>query len=249
MNSSRLSAATTSVAPVWADDASWQAKLVADAQRAHANQSPKQRQITATLLERAVELGAEAFALTGSTARGQTTRISDLDYHVVGPRPPHGDLPAEVDVYGGDADEFWAKLRRGEDFVHWTLRFGCILFDRGTFRAGMRAITEEDLWPNPQLKLDRIPDMRRLALRLIEIEDRDAAHEQVRATLTTTARALLLLARTFPLARCELAGQLEEIGHTALAAALSRTIYGEPSLDELTTDLQLVRRALSTTSH
>jgi hypothetical protein len=56
------------------------------------------RTITDTVLRRALEAGAETFALTCSTARNCQSAISDLDYHVVGPRPRTDDLHAEVDV-------------------------------------------------------------------------------------------------------------------------------------------------------
>lgn len=87
--------------------------------------------------------------------------------------------------------------------------------------------------------------MRALALRLVEMGDRDAAHEQVRATLTSVARALILGARTFPLARSELVHQLRDLGQPALSVALSRAIYFEPSLDELGEDLQLLDAVLA----
>jgi hypothetical protein len=56
-------------------------------------QTPEQRAITATVMSRAIALGASGFALTGSTARKRRTAISDLDYHVIGRRPDVSDLP------------------------------------------------------------------------------------------------------------------------------------------------------------
>lgn len=110
----------------------WAAKVAQDRAIAARHQTPQQRAITDTLCHRAIEAGAEAFALTGSTARNRRTYSSDLDYHVVGPRPRHTDLEDEVDVYVGDADRFWSKLRAGDDFVQWTLRFGLIFSTRGS---------------------------------------------------------------------------------------------------------------------
>ncbi len=197
----------------------------ARARCAATNQTPAQRRITDILLVRAQGLGAEAFALTGSTARSQRTAISDLDYHVIGPRPSRSGLADEVDIVATDAGRFWEKLRAGDDYVQWTLRCGCILFDRtGIFRDGLRVLATERLWPDPSRKRARLPSHRKHAERLIELGDRDAAHEQVRAALTSAARAVLLDAGVFPLSRTELPAQLHAIGRVRLASALRATI-------------------------
>jgi hypothetical protein len=160
----------------------------------------------------------------------------------VGPRPRHDDLADDVDVHASDADRFWSKLRAGDDFVQWTLRLGLILFDKGIFRAGLRAIATEELWPDAGAKLSRLPALRELALRLVRVGDRDAAQEQVRAALTAGARALLLESGVFPLARSELPEQLRVIECEELAEALSETIYSDRSLAELEGDLACLSR-------
>lgn len=218
----------------------WERRLRDDRKRAERNQTPAQREITMTLLRRARTDGAEAFALTGSTARAKRTAISDLDYHVVGSRPRYDDLPDDVDVYVTDVDRFWSKLLKGDDMVQWSLRFGCILHDSGVFREGLAAIERDGIWPDPARHLRRLPRIAVLAARLIEMEDEDAALDQVRAGLTSQGRAALLVARVVPLARSELPPQLEEIGERDLAAALGRTIHAEPGLDELRDYLHLL---------
>jgi hypothetical protein len=70
--------------------------------------------------------------------------------------------------------------------------------------------------------------------------DQGAAHEQLRAMLTTAARGLLLHARVFPLARKELPAQLGRVGHDPLAQALRRMIHATPQLDELEAGLQVL---------
>jgi len=218
----------------WASDAAWEQRLKRDRARAHANQTVDQRRVTAELLARACELGAEAFALTGSTARNRRTAISDLDYHVIGPRPSPSGLCDEVDIVATNAETLLAKLRGGDDYVQWTLRFGCILLDRaGIFREAARVLTIEHVWPETGRKHERLPVHRRHAERLIEIGDRDAAHEQVRAALTAAARAALLDAGVFPLSRAELSEQLDATGRERLAAALRTSIDGRPSLNGL----------------
>lgn len=229
-----------SVAPgAWESDAAWRERLVRDARRADANQTPAQRRITEALLARARELDAEAFALTGSTARSQRTAISDLDYHVIGPRPSRAGLADEVDIVATDAGRFWEKLRAGDDYVQWTLRFGCVLLDRtGVFREGMRILSTERLWPDTARKHARLPSHRRHAQRLIELGDRDAAQEQVRAALTSAARAVLLDAGVFPLSRTELPAQLHAIGRARLAFALRAAIDEVLSLPELSAQVE-----------
>jgi hypothetical protein len=246
MNPSRLSQPSGAlVDAAWADDHAWQEKIARDRERADRNQTPAQRALTEVLLERARASGAEAFALTGSTARNRRTTISDLDYHVVGTRPRHDDLREEIDIYAGDVDRFWTKLRSGDDFVQWTLRFGCILFDRGTFRAGLNAMVTENIWPDQQVQLRRVPEFRRIAARLIEVGDREAAQEQVRATLTSAARALLLKVGVFPLARSEIPDQLDDAGEQTLAEALARAIHEESGLKVLNADLSQVDAVLN----
>lgn len=183
---------------------------------------------------RARQLGAEAFALTGSTARHERTAISDLDYHVIGPRPARRGLVGEVDIVATDAARFWEKLRAGDDYVQWTLRHGCILLDRtGIFRSGSRALVEERLWPDPARKRARLPAHRLHAERLIAAGDEDAAQEQLRAALTSAARAVLLNAGVFPLSRNELPDQLRSVGAAALADALQSSIHDALTLSQL----------------
>lgn len=246
MNPTRRSRrAGAGVDAAWADDRAWEEKLARDRETADRIQTPAQRAITETLLQRSLAGNARACALTGSTARNRRTAISDLDYHLVGRRPRHDDLPEEVDVCAVDADRFWRKLRSGDDFVQWTLRFGCILFDSGILRAGMKAIATEDLWPDPEVQLARLPELRRLGGRLIEMGDRDAAQDQVRAALTSAARAALLEAGVFPLARSELPDQLCVLGREELAKALGAVIHAERSIVQLRQDLSALDLALA----
>ena len=91
-------------------------------------------------------------------------------------------------------------------------------------------MVDNGLWPDGSAKLARLPELCRLAERLITVGDRDATQDHVRATLTSAARGLLLIAGVFPLSRSELPAQLEQNRMNALASALTDTIYGEPSL-------------------
>lgn len=222
------------------DRALWAERIEKDRMVAAVNQTAELRRITDLVLSRAESSGALGVALTGSTARAKRTKISDLDYHVVGSRPDVNDLPADVDIYESAPDGMRAKLLNGDDFVQWTLCCGCILYDRGPFREAAELIVSRDLWPDATSKLRRLPELRRLAQRLIAVGDRDAAQDHVRATLTSAARAVLLQRGAFALARSELPTQLREIGVDALADALTVCIYEEPTLEELRDAVRLI---------
>lgn len=221
-------------------DLDWPRRMHEDRERATRCQTPAEQAVTATVMERAIALGALGFALTGSTARRRRTAVSDLDYHVVGPRPDVSDLPVDVDVVAMTAERLHDRLIDGDDFVQWTLRCGCVLFDTGPMRDSARLIVEMDLWPDAYRKLDSLAMHRTELLRLIEMGDQSAAHEQLRAMLTTAARGLLLQARVFPLARSELPAQLEQVGYVPLARALRRTIQAMPRVDELEAGLRVL---------
>lgn len=233
----------------WHDDAVWLARLEADRVRAERNQTPSQRLVSATIMERALSAGAEGVALTGSTARGRRTAISDLDFHIVGPRPRFEDLNEGPDLYASSSEVLWERLRDGDDFIQWTLRFGCILVDHGVFREALIYIAETGLWPDPQRKRDRGGKLLACAKRIIATGDLDAAQEQTRAALTTVARWLLLANREFPLSRDELSDQVLDLGCFELAAALSRLIDGEPRLDELAAAVEIGRLVISLPPH
>jgi hypothetical protein len=214
-------------------DAGWARRMREDRDRAEHAQTSAQQAITATVIKRAIALGASGFALTGSTARKRRTAISDLDYHVIGKRPDVSDLPGDIDVVATSAVRFRSRLIQGDDFIQWTLRCGCILYDVGVMRDGVQLIVEGDLWPSSQRKLDSLAMHRAEVERLIQMGDQSAAQEHLRAMLTTAARGLLLQARVFPLARKELPTQLERAGHVPLAKELRSTIDRELHLDEI----------------
>jgi hypothetical protein len=120
-------------------------RIQGDHRRAIALQTPSQRQATETILQRALVLGAEAVALTDSTVRAQRTAMSDLDLMIVGERPGFGDVQEDVDLYATGAETFWGRLVAGDDYIQWTLRFGCILHDDGILQAASSYVEEHKL--------------------------------------------------------------------------------------------------------
>ncbi len=227
-------------------DTGWSARLQGDRRRAAKLQTRPQRQATETILQRALALGAEAVALTGSTVRGQQTAISDLDLMVVGKRPDLGGIREDVDVYAASANAFWERLLAGDDYVQWTLRFGCIMHDDGILRDASRHVEEHGLAPSAERKLTQARRGFSLALLVLEGTDVEAAREQCRAALTTTARWWLIANGEFPLSRNELSDQLLVLGCVDLATALHRLIHDEPSRGELRTGLELAEKLIGT---
>ncbi len=223
---------------VWAD------RLQRDQRRAARNQSRALAAISAVVVERALKSGAKAIVLSGSTARGQRTQISDLDFQVIGPaRPWIADLREDIDLYADDVERFWAKLRAGDDFAHWSVWYGCILFDTGVMRDAALYVAEQDAWPDPARKLRQAANALDFAEEIVASGDYSAALEQVRGALSLTARGLLLSSDIFPLARDELSNQLEELGEAKLATALQQSIHKRPKLSDLHESVAIAKAA------
>jgi hypothetical protein len=216
------------------DAEAWAERLRVDRERAASNQSAELAAITEAAIERARDVGAAAMVLSGSTARGRRTSVSDLDYHVIGATSLCvADLPADIDLYAEDVDRFWAKLRKGDDFAHWSVWYGCVLFDSGVIREAATYVAEQDAWPDPDRKLRQARSALEFAEQIAASGDYGAALEQTRAALSLVARWELLSSGVFPLARDELAGQLEQLGQGRLAVDLRRSVREKPSLDDL----------------
>lgn len=217
-----------------ADAEVWSERLRFDRERAGRHQSSELAAITEAVQERARAAGAAAVVLSGSTARGRRTSVSDLDYHVIGISSLWvADLPEDIDLYADNLERFWAKLRDGDDFAHWSVWYGCVLFDSGVIREATRYVAEHDAWPDPERKLHQARGALDFAEQMAASGDYEAALEQVRGVLSLTARWLLLSHDVFPLARDELPGQLEQLGYVELAYALRRSIRERPSVDDL----------------
>lgn len=231
------------------DPDAWAARLRFDRERTASNQSAELAAITEVAIGRAQEAGAAAMVLSGSTARGRRTQVSDLDYHVIGTTSMRvTDLPADIDLYADGVDRFWTKLRKGDDFAHWSVWYGCVLFDSGVIREAATFIAEQDAWPDPDRKLRQARNALDFAEQIVESSDYGAALEQTRGALSLVARWGLLSSDVFPLARDELAGQLEQVGQAKLAVDLRRSIRERPSLDDLRNALAHARAITGATA-
>lgn len=212
------------------DSRMWESRVSRDRERAAANQPEGLLWITREIEALSHDLGAHSLVLTGSTARDRRTRVSDLDYQVIGKRPDIGGLPAEIDLYADEPDAFLAKLFKGDDFAHWTLRYGCVLFDDGALRQAAVAAIEHDLWPDSQRKLRQARRAIDFSRRLSETGDYPALLEASRGALSLAARWWLISHGVFPLARDELPQQLVETDQAKLARALEETIHRRPPI-------------------
>lgn len=217
----------------WIDDAAWHDKLESDADRTRHCLPPDLWELHAVLVARARSAAARALILSGSTARCQRTAISDLDYHLVGPKVETRDLSRELDLHVLSERRLESELLAGDDFVHWSLRFGSVIFDDGTIRRALRLLVERQPWPDVDRKRAHAVKSLELARRFLATGDQDGALEQVRTALSLAARARLLGEGVFPLSRAELPAQLDSIRCAGLAEALVGTIYASPSLAEL----------------
>jgi hypothetical protein len=223
------------------DDAVWSHRLRSDRERAKRNQADDLFAVTEAVEARSRVLGADAVILSGSTARARRTQVSDLDYHVIGARPSVAGLPGDIDLYTDTPDTFEEKLRAGDDFAHWSVWYGCVLFDSGVLRAGAITIAREGLWPDPVRKLDQARTTLEFADKLVASGDDSAALEQVRAALSLVARWWLLEHDVFPLARDELSEQLSELEKPELAADLHSCVHGRPPTAKLRSMIKRAR--------
>jgi hypothetical protein len=214
-------------------DLAWQTRLIDDEQRTRDFLPARLRMLHDAITARAREAHAQALLLTGSTARGTRTAVSDLDYHLIGEPIVTDDLPGELDLHVVSATLLNKRLLEGDDFTQWSLRFGCVVFDEGIIKESVRLIDRQGLWPDPARKQQQARKSLDIARAIVASGDHDAAVEQVRTALTLAARWRLLADRRFPLSRAELPIQLEGLGYVTLATGLATTIHDVPALDQL----------------
>jgi hypothetical protein len=212
----------------------WEERLRFDRERAARYQSSELAAITKAVVERAKAADAEAVVLSGSTARGHRTDVSDLDYHVVGASSLLvADLPADIDLYADGVDRFWGKLREGDDFAHWSVWYGCVLCDSGVMREAAAFVSGRNAWPDAERKLRQARGSLDFAAEIAESGDYGAALEQTRGALSLAARWVLLSHDAFPLARDEMPAQLDALGRARLARDLRRSIRERPPTRDL----------------
>jgi hypothetical protein len=228
----------------WEDDQVWMDRLRRDARSALLYQTDELKSVTTEVLARARAAGALSFALTGSTALNRRTRISDLDFYVVGRRPRLPFSDEEIDLHAVAEDEFRRRLDTGDDYLHWTLRFGLILYDCGPLRSALVRVGRESLWPDPRLKGVQAWRATELAVAILRTGDLDAAVEQCRVAFSLAARWWLLSCGIFPRARSDLSQQLRDTRLEWLSEHLEATILERPDETALFPAVERLRATL-----
>jgi hypothetical protein len=219
--------------PLGSDDGVWARRLCADAEAIESLLPAGLRSLHDLVVDLARERRANALILTGSTARGRRTDISDLDYHLIGASIETPAVSHQLDLHVLSPDRLEEQIRTGDDFVQWSLRFGRVIFDDGTLLRAVRLLAARRPWPDADRKRRHAATSLSIAARIIETGDQDGALVQVRTALSLAARAYLLASDTFPLARAELPAQLAATGFGDAAEALRGSIEDDLGLNEL----------------
>ena len=184
--------------------------------------------------------------LVGSGARGVRNPRSDIDVLVL-----HGDdrrirlkRPGDVHLQQDSRSRFLKRLKDGDDYPGWALRFGTPLRDPGGWWAAHAAAEiENPHWPNWRPKVEHARKRIRMAFELLEVGDVDAASEELLFAASHVARAVLLKQGVFPLSRPELPSQLKDVD-PSLAGLLAELIEGEMDAAGLRSGDALLRRRI-----
>jgi hypothetical protein len=182
--------------------------------------------------------------LIGSVARSTQTSQSDLDLLVIGEAPPIlKRRPDRLHVQALTVARFRERLRAGDDFAAWCVRYGVPILISDSWLQVVKS-PEAETWPDWHKKLRHAARRLTLASTLVETDDLTAAAEEMLYSSSHTARAILLKAGVFPLSRPEIIGQLGDLGEHGLAKLLQELSYGEPTSRLLKRALLYIKRLL-----
>ena len=178
---------------------------------------------TAGMLERA------ALVLIGSAARGVQTRRSDIDLLLVLAGDGRLGVRAPVDLHLQQESRarFLARLRSGDDYPAWALRYGQVIHDAdGWWAAQAEDEKASARFPDWTPKTALAGKSLRWATELLAVGDMDAFEEQCLYAVSHLARALLLRRGVMPLSRPELAAQLRGLDEREIASFLEDLARG-----------------------
>jgi hypothetical protein len=182
--------------------------------------------------------------LIGSVARSTHTSQSDLDLLVIGDQPPVVERhPDRLHVQALTTKQFTERLRAGDDFAAWCVRYGVPL---ATSSGWLEIVGSSDaaIWPDWHKKIRHAARRLTLAATLLETGDILAAAEEMLYAVSHTARAILLENGIFPLSRPEIISQVRDTGHEHLGKLLQDLSYEEPTRAALNRDLLYIKRLL-----
>ncbi len=188
------------------------------------------------------ERDADCVVLLGSVARRTRTSSSgDLDLLVINGSTQKLLHPG-IQTTALTATDLEQRVLSGDDFAQWALRFGVALRGRSKWKELQAGLLSQAPWPNADMK--RQQAVRRLAraTELLEMNDLDAAQEELLYAASHLARARLLSAGVFPLSRPELAMQLRTVGGEQAADLLdSLDLQNQLSQEEIAHSILRVR--------
>lgn len=186
-----------------------------------------------------------AVVLVGSGARsGASTPFSDVDVLTVGFDPPRP-APPRIQVVALTEAALRTRVRDGDDFAQWALRYGKPLAGRAYWRLLQEQLLPDAPWPSYEAKRAQAALRLEFAEELASMGDSSAAAEELRFALSHLARAFLLRQAIFPLARAELPTQLRSIGDRELADSLEKlSATGDTDGIEVSALLRIARQRL-----
>lgn len=175
-----------------------------------------------------------AVILIGSVARGMQSPRSDLDLLIITEEiaaVPQTVGPVHVQTL--TPSTFVERLRAGDDFTAWCIRYGVPLVNSGVWKR-IASSDEAQGWPDWRKKTPHALRRLLLADSLVESDDWDAAIEEMLFAISHVGRAVLLKNGIFPLSRPEMIRQLREADYDALSELLSAFLNDTP--DDKTVD-------------
>jgi hypothetical protein len=185
-----------------------------------------------------------AVILIGSVARSTHTSQSDLDLLVVGDQLPVVERhPDRLHVQTLTTKQFTERLRGGDDFAAWCVRYGVPIVNSTSWLAIVDS-AEAAIWPNWRNKVLHAARRLTLAAALLRTGDIPASCEEMLYAASHTARAILLKNRIFPLSRPEIISQLGDAGYKHLGKVLEELSYQAPSREALNRDLLYIKKLL-----
>jgi hypothetical protein len=195
-------------------------------------------------LNRASSSELPSVILIGSVARNSETPRSDVDLLIIGAQKLKTcTTPPNFHLHITTEQDFLRKLRSGDDFAAWCVRYGVSIQDAGTWRVITNSV-EAQFWPDWRKKILHATRRLVLAKTLLLTGDIDAASEEVLYAASHTARAVLLKSKIFPLARAELISQTQNVGHEKLAEMLETLIFGTADENAVERSIQYLKKLL-----
>lgn len=185
-----------------------------------------------------------AVILVGSVARNAATANSDLDLLVITERSiPVRRTPDRIHMQIMSEAQFMERLKSGDDFAAWCVRFGIPIQKAKVWDRIIQA-PEAKTWPNWRHKIEHAARRLLLADQLIKLGDNEAAAEELTYAVSHVARALLLRKQVFPLSRPEMISQLKDAGYPELGAILEDFSFGRRTEERVRQALRYTKKLL-----